>query len=288
MTSKPLPRGTIWITGASSGIGWSTAELMARRGWIVAASARNEKLLDQLAERHENIQPYPLDVTHPAQREEVYEQIRTELGPLDVLVNNAGAGVRAAFEDIDLTDLRALYDLNIFAPIALTQMVLPEMRGRRTGRIIMVSSVVGKVTFPLNGSYSSSKYALEALTDALRVEVAPWDVQVSLIEPGPIATRFGKVAKDASREQTTDPDSDYADYYEYYFTRHPIKPKSYWSPRTCAHAIRHAAESPKPKTRYPVHPIATWVPLLKNLLPDRVFDRILAHRFGFSGQAPWK
>ena len=183
-------RGLVWITGASSGIGRSAAKLLAKRGWTVAASARNGKALKQLAKRSPGVHAFPLDVADPAARRDVFQRIRDELGPIDVLVNNAGFGIRGAIEDIEASALRNLFDVNVFAPLSLSRLVLPEMRRRREGRIIMVSSVVGRVSVPFSGAYSASKFAREAFSDALRVELRPWNVRVVLIEPGPIATEM--------------------------------------------------------------------------------------------------
>ncbi len=283
-----LPRGIAWVTGASSGIGWSTCGVLAKRGWIVAASARNATKLKRLAATHPQIHAYPMDAADAVQRKQTYEAIRKDHGPVDALVNNAGYGIRGTIEDVNLDDLRTLYDVNVFAPISLAKYVLPDMRDRRQGRIIMVSSVVGRVSFPINGAYSSSKFALEALSDALRIEVKPWNIHVSLVEPGPIATNFGTNARDLSLNRLKNPASPYSKNYKQFLSTGYYKHRHFWGPSACAEAIRHAAESDKPKTRYPVHPLAEWVPRLAMVLPTRIMDHLLGKKFGFHEDAEWK
>ena len=281
----PLPRGLVWITGASSGIGWATALLMARRGWDVAASARNVHALDALMERHDAIRAYPLDVTDPVARVDIYEKIRNDLGPVDVLVNNAGYGLRGAVEEMEMHEIRSMFDLNLFAPIALSKLVLPEMRTRRSGRIINISSVVGRVAFPISGIYSSSKFALEGMSDALRMELMPWGVKVILVEPGPIRTRFAPTAKSMSESRLVDEESDYAPYYKRLLGGAIPSKNASWGASSVADVIRLAAETDRPKDRYPVHTWAQWAPVIQNLLPRAWLDKAFGFRFGLTTPA---
>lgn len=276
----PVPRGLVWVTGASSGIGWATAILMARRGWDVAASARNVRALDALMERHEAIRAYPLDVTDSVARVDIYEKIRNDLGPIDVLVNNAGYGIRGAIEETEMHEIRSLYDVNVYAPLALSKLVLPEMRTRRTGRIINVSSVVGRVAIPINGIYSSSKFALEAMSDALRMELMPWGVKVILVEPGPISTNFKAVAEGSSKLRLLDRESDYAPYYSKFVDGAYGTKSTALGAASVADVIRIAAETDRPKARYPVHPFAQWAPVLAKILPTTWMDKLLGFRLG--------
>lgn len=279
-----LPKGVIWITGASSGIGWATALHLARHDYEIAASARDGDALDRLAAKHDWIHAYPLDVTDPIARERAYSAIREDLGPVDVLINNAGFGLRGTVEDTRAHELRDMFDVNVFAPIALSKLVLPEMRARREGRIVMVSSVAGRVSFPLGGAYAASKHALEAFTDAMRVELRPWDIRCSLVEPGPIRTNFGKVAKDRSMQRLLDEGSPYAEAYEKYLISQPFKDEDYWGSASVAEVIREAVMAEKPRARYPVHPTARIFPLLDKHLPTELRDRILAMKMGFLGE----
>jgi short-subunit dehydrogenase len=275
-------RGVIWITGASSGIGWASSLVLAREGWTVAASARDEGKLNNLASRHENIHSYPLDVADSAQRRAVHERVTRDLGWIEVLVNNAGYGMRGAVEEVRLHELRDLYDVNVFAPLATAQLVLPEMRARRQGRIINISSVVGRVAFPLSGLYASSKFALEGWSDAMRIELQPWDIQVVLIEPGPIRTKFARVAKDNSMQRLVDQGSPYSDHYRTFLEGGGVRGGTPWSASTVAWAVKRAVQDRRPYARYPVHYLAWIAPFLRAILPTSVFDRLLGSMFGFS------
>lgn len=276
-----LPRGVIWITGASTGIGHQTALLLARHGWKVAVSARDSEALEELQKRSQNIHAFPLDVTDAVHRKEVFKEIRHKLGPVDVLVNNAGFGIRGAVEEIDSPDLRTLFDVNVFAPLALTRLVVPEMRDRREGRIIMVSSIVGRLAFPLSGAYSATKFALEAFSDSLRIELNPWNIKVAIVEPGPIATKFQARAKLESDARLRNERSPYSRFYKAFLKTGMVSRRFYWGPATVAEAISHAAESEKPKRRYPVHPMAFWGSIFARILPASWLDYILGAKFGF-------
>jgi short-subunit dehydrogenase len=275
-------RGIVWITGASSGIGWATALMLAKDGWTVAASARNEKALNGLKERHENIHVYPLDVVDSVARKEVYGKIRNELGTVEILINNAGYGLRGAIEEVEMHEVRSMYDVNVFAPMALTKLVLPDMRENRSGHIIMVSSVVGRVSMPINGHYSSSKFALEGVTDALRVEMMPWDIKVTLIEPGPIKTSFAPIAVGSSIKRMENQSSPYYKHYQGYLNSSTVGGKRTWGAASVAHVIRHAINSAVPKARYPVHPMAHIAPILRTILPTPIFDKIMGEQAGIT------
>ncbi|MBZ0263657.1 SDR family oxidoreductase [bacterium] len=281
MSASRLPRGVIWITGASSGIGKAAALRLVKRGWRIAASARNEAALQDLHNQHAEIRPYPLDVANAEQRVRVYQQIREELGPIDILINNAGFAVRGAVEEIPLTSVRSMYDTNVFAPLSLTQAVLPEMRERGEGRIIMVSSLLGKVSMPLNGIYASTKFALEGLSDSLRVETSQWGVKTIIVEPGPIATEFASRAKAVTTSGIDLENSPYKNNYEKFFSGKMLSPSQFWGASTVASAIVDACENPNPKTRYPVHTYAVWLPILAKFLPAKLFDKIIGKRLGF-------
>lgn len=279
-----LDKGLVWITGASSGIGWATSIHLARNGYEVIASARNLKALRSLCKKHLNIHIFPLDVADPLEREAVYDEIRQDYGPIDVLINNAGYGLRGAVEDVPAHMTRDIFDVNVHAPIELTKLVLPEMRQRREGRILMVSSVVGRVTFPLSGTYSATKHAIKAYSDALRLELAPWSIKVVQIEPGPIRTNFGTNAKSQSDTLLKDSKSPYFKHYNHYLDHPPFKPHEYWGPASVADVILKAIESPNPKSRYPVHPAASILPFLRSHLPAALVDRMAAEKYGFTAE----
>jgi len=273
-------KGLVWISGASSGIGWASALHLARSGWTVAASARNEKALKALAQKEDSIHIFPLDVTDSKARVEVYNKIKTELGPVQVLINNAGYGIRGSVEDVPLHEVRNMFDVNYFAVLALTKLVLPDMRANDSGRIVMVSSVVGRESFPINGHYSSTKFALEGISDALRVELMPWNIKVVLIEPGPIRTRFPEVAANSSGKRLRNENSPYFDFYQKFLSDGYFTNSKRWGAASVAEAIRLACESDNPKARYPVHHQAFFLPLLGKILPTWFRDWLVGSRLG--------
>ncbi len=186
------------VTGASSGIGRATALMLAGEGARVFAAARSTDKLNALADEAAangwHIEPLTLDVTSAASIAAAAEHISaaTDGYGLDILVNNAGYGLMGPLEEIDLDAVRQQFETNVFGLLAVTQQFLPAMRRRRRGRIINVSSIGGRLALTYGGAYTASKFAVEALSDTLRLEVAPWNIHVSVIEPGPIATEFGE------------------------------------------------------------------------------------------------
>jgi NAD(P)-dependent dehydrogenase (short-subunit alcohol dehydrogenase family) len=180
----------IMVTGASGGIGRATAARLAQAGHVVFAAARRASALEELAATHPGIYPVPLDVTDQAAIDHARQQIQTQTGGygLDVLVNAAGILVLGPVEAIPDQQTRAQLEVNLFGALAVTRAFLPPMRQRHGGRIVNVSSVLGRFVLPGSGIYSASKFALEAASDALRLELAPFGVRVVLVQPGVIAT----------------------------------------------------------------------------------------------------
>ncbi len=176
----------ILITGCSSGIGRDAALSLARAGHTVVATARSLDAIADLPQIEPRITVAALDVTNPGQRQAVLR----EHSPIHVLINNAGYGLLGALEELDEAEVRRQFEVNFFALLAMTREVLPQMRARGDGRVIQIGSVVGKFALPTNGAYSATKHAVEALCDAMRVEVAPFGIQIVLVEPGPIETGF--------------------------------------------------------------------------------------------------
>jgi NAD(P)-dependent dehydrogenase (short-subunit alcohol dehydrogenase family) len=190
----------ILITGATSGIGREAALHLARRGHRVFATGRRPEALDALQETAAGLplETLWLDVKSRATIESSLQEIerRTDGRGVEALVNNAGYGQYGPLELITDEDFRAQFDTNVFGLMALTRAVIPQMRRRGHGRIVNISSVAGRISFPFGGAYSATKFAVEALSDALRIELAPFGIAVVLIEPGPIKTGFGKHARD--------------------------------------------------------------------------------------------
>src|SRR5512134_883364 len=183
----------ILVTGCSTGIGRATALEAAARGHRVFASARRPESVAGLAAK--GITPVALDVTAPASIAEAVGEVLRSESRIDALVNNAGYGQYGAVEDVSPEEWRAQFEVNVFGALAVLRAVLPAMGRARGGTIVNVSSVAGRVAVPFAGAYSASKHALEAISDALRVELSPWGIRVVLVEPGPISTRFGDRAR---------------------------------------------------------------------------------------------
>lgn len=184
--------GVAVITGCSGGIGHASAERFVERGWIVYATARRVDALQSLAAI--GCHPLALDVTDEESMQHAVGEIEGEHGAIDVLVNNAGYGQLGALEEITLDRFRAQFETNVFGAVRMCQLVLPAMRAHGRGRIVMVSSMGGRITFPGGSAYHGSKYALEAISDVLRFEVAKFGIPVVVVEPGLVATEYGTAA----------------------------------------------------------------------------------------------
>jgi NAD(P)-dependent dehydrogenase (short-subunit alcohol dehydrogenase family) len=267
----------ILITGCSSGIGHATALRLASRGrWTVYATARRLDTLADLAAA--GCRTRALDVTDEASMRAVVSEIEAAHGALDALVNNAGYSQSGAVEAVPLDRVRAQFETNVFGLIRLTQLVLPAMRQARRGRIVLLSSMGGKLVFPGGGMYHATKHAIEALGDALRFELRGFGIGVVLIEPGLIRTNFAEAAVGA---MTGVLDETYGDFHARVAeaTR-----KSYvqgkaallaGSPEDVAAVIETAITSTHPRPRYKVSPSARIFIALRRLLGDRGWDRFL-------------
>jgi len=272
----------VLITGCSSGIGHATAEHLAARGWTVYASARRTESIEGLAER--GCKTLALDVTDEDSMRAAVAAVEDAEGAVGVLVNNAGYSQSGALETLPLERLRAQFETNVFGLVRLCQLVLPGMRRQGGGRIVNVSSMGGRLTFPGGGAYHGTKHAVEALSDALRFEVRGFGVDVVVIEPGLIKTRFGETAAgsiDAAAAEGDDPYADFnaavgtatAEVYEGPLARLG------GGPETVARAIERAISSRRPKTRYKVTPSARLILAQRRLLSDRTWDAFLRTQF---------
>ncbi len=263
----------ILVTGCSTGIGRSTAIDAAARGHRVFASARRLDDISDLAAK--GITPLVLDVTDPGSIGEAVREVLRSAERIDALVNNAGYGQYGAIEDVSLDEWRAQFEVNVFGAIAVLRAVLPGMRAAQSGTVVNVSSVAGRVTIPFAGAYCASKHALEAISDALRVEVSPWGIRVVLVEPGPISTRFG----DRTREATARILAVTGPYARFYENAERASSKQFQmgrsGPEAVARVIVNAIESRRPKTRYRITALAKILVPLKALASDRFLDRRL-------------
>jgi NAD(P)-dependent dehydrogenase (short-subunit alcohol dehydrogenase family) len=269
----------ILITGATSGIGRAAALQLSSRGHRVFATGRNEAALETLA--REGLETLRLDVTDPASIRDAVAHIDGVTGGhgVDVLINNAGYGVVAPTIEIDEADLRGQFETNVFGLLAVTRAFTERMRERGTGRVVNIGSVGGKVTLPLMAPYNATKYALESLSDGLRLELQPLGIDVVLIEPGVIATNFnGQATHGLDRYRDTD------SVFAGPLTRmHEMMARTESlaaSPERVARVITKVAEQRRPRARYVV-PRRTFAMLwMSRVLPTRWFDGILRSFFG--------
>src|SRR5918995_1490501 len=201
----------VLITGCSSGIGHATAKRLAARGWTVYATARSVDAIGDLAEA--GCRTLALDVTDEDSMRAAVETVVESEGAVGCLVNNAGYSQSGALETLPMERLRAQFETNVFGLVRMCQLALPGMRRQRWGRIVNVSSMGGKLSFPGGGAYHATKYSVEALSDVLRFEVSGFGVDVTVIEPGLITTRFGEVAAGSIGEATETPADTEADPY---------------------------------------------------------------------------
>jgi NAD(P)-dependent dehydrogenase (short-subunit alcohol dehydrogenase family) len=271
----------VLITGCSTGIGRATAEYLASRGWNVYATARRPESIRDLAGR--GIKTLPLDVCDEASMSAAVAAVEQAEGAVGVLVNNAGYGQEGVLEEVPMDQVRRQFETNVFGLIRLAQLVLPGMRRQGWGKIINMSSMGGKLTLPGGGLYHATKHAVEALSDALRFEVRNFGIDVVVIEPGPIKTRFGETAV-ASIDGLVGSQSPYAKFnsvlaqrikeaYEGPMARFAAEPEA------VARVVERAITASRPKTRYPVTFAARFLMGLRRWLPDRGFDAFLRTQF---------
>src|ERR671912_1126582 len=267
----------VLITGCSSGIGWATAERLVDVGWRVYATARSVEKMAPLEQR--GCELLPLDVTDEDSMRSAVDEVERREGPVGVLVNNAGYSQSGAVESVPMEKVRRQFETNFFGLARMCQLVLPGMRRQGYGRIVNVSSMGGKLTFPGAGYYHATKHAVEALSDALRFEVQGFGVKVSVIEPGLIRTGFADTAVGSMDD--LDGENPYAGFDEGVarttadnYERGPISKLS-GGPEAVAETIERAISDRIPRSRYAVTPSAHLLMGLRPLLPDRVWDAAL-------------
>jgi NAD(P)-dependent dehydrogenase (short-subunit alcohol dehydrogenase family) len=275
---------TVLITGATDGLGKALALLLAKRGYRVFAAGRSSEKLAQIdavaRAKKVLLESVALDVCSDDSVRSGVNHVLAKAGAIDVLVNNAGVNYTAAVEDLSMEAWRAQFETNFFGVLRVTRAVLPQMRERRSGRILMMSSISGLITAPTQGAYSSSKHALEALSNALRMELYPFGIPVVLIEPGYIVTGIGKAAADLSKPYV-EKGGPYASLYEQFFISvNAARERSRTTPEDCARVMLHAIETARPKPRYGVTSLYYFMKWSKWLLTDSAMDGILRRRFG--------
>ena len=269
---------SVLITGCSSGIGLASAREMKSRGWRVFATARKPDDLVRL-KQEEGIDSLYLDYTEPESIAAAADQVlRATGGTLDALFNNGAYGQPGAVEDLTPQVLRAQFEANVFGWHDLTTRVIPAMRAQGHGRIVFCSSVLGLMAAPYRGAYSASKFAVESLADTLRMELAGAGIKVSLIEPGPIATRFLEHALEAYRRNIDLEASPHRDIYRARIAMLEAGGSQAFKvgPEAVAVRLAHALESRRPKSRYYIT-VPTYVAVLfRRLLPTLALDAIAA------------
>lgn len=268
---------SILITGCSSGIGLCVAEGLAARGYRVFATAR--KVQDVSMLQAKGLEALQLDLDDSTSIQTAVDEVLTRTGGrLEALFNNAGYGQPGAVEDLSRSALRAQFETNLFGMIELTNRVIPVMRRQAGGRIIINSSLLGYVALAFRGAYNASKFAIEGITDTLRLELRGSGVHVALVEPGPIKSRFRANAFSLYQRNIDAGQSFHRDTYhalEQRLTKAgPVAPFTL-GPEAVLEKVIHALESPRPKRRYYVTQPAYFLAYCKRLLPQAILDRIL-------------
>jgi NAD(P)-dependent dehydrogenase (short-subunit alcohol dehydrogenase family) len=271
----------VLITGCSTGIGRATAEHLASNGWTVYATARKLETIQDLETK--GCRLLALDVCDESSMQSAVAAVEQAEGSIGVLVNNAGYSQSGAVESVPLDQVRSQFETNVFGLVRMIQLVLPGMRRQRWGKIVNISSMGGKLTFPGGGFYHGTKHAVEAISDALRWEVRGFGIDVVVIEPGLIKTHFGDTAA-GSIDGSGPEEGPYAEFNEAVATatagiyEGPMA-KLGAGPEAVARKIEKAISSRRPKTRYPVTASARLALTQRKLLTDRMWDRVLASQF---------
>src|SRR6516164_5053654 len=277
----------VLITGCSSGIGRAAALRLHDAGFTVYATARRTDALTDVASR--GLRTVALDVTDENSMTQAVAAVEADAGPVGVLINNAGYGLYGPVEQVPMAEVRRQFETNFFGLVWLTQLVLPGMRHHRGGRILNVSSMGGRATLPGGAFYHASKYAVEAFSDALRMEVAQFGIDVVLIEPGPVKTPWNDVAAaslaTAGAGSGTDPYAAYKAAVGVGFSRTASGPLARLGSdaQDIAKVITRAVTAQRPRTRYLINPVAKGVVTMNQLLPGREYDAVIRRQYRLPG-----
>jgi short-subunit dehydrogenase len=262
---------TALVTGASAGIGKATAIYLAQNGYNVYGAARRTDKMEDL--KTFGIKMISLDVTKDESVVACVNKIIKETGSIDILVNNAGFGSYGAIEDISMEDARYQLEVNVFGAMRLTQLVLPKMREKKFGKIVNISSVGGKISMAFGGWYHASKFAIEALSDAIRSEVKPFGIDVIVIEPGGIKSEWGGIAMDSAAR--TSEKSVYKDMIAKSEKGFRGMENKVPGPIVIAKLIKEGIEAKSPKTRYVGGYLAKPMLFMRKILSDKIMDKII-------------
>ena len=275
--------GPVLITGCSTGIGRAAAERLGRAGMTVYATARRPESIEDL--KSAGCRTLALDVTDEDSMRAAGEEVERAEGAVGALVNNAGYSQSGAVETVPLEDVRRQFETNVFGLLRMSQLVLPGMRREGRGRIVNISSMGGKLTFPGGGIYHATKHAVEAISDALRFEVRGFGVDVVVVEPGLIRTSFGEAAVGSMPRE----DGPYAEFN----SAVAAATKRVYDgplgrlgagPQAVAKAIERALTAERPRTRYKVTASARVLMAQRSLLPDRAWDAVVGTSFPHPGR----
>jgi len=294
-------RGPVLITGCSSGIGRAAALSLHQAGFTVYATARRTEALTELSDR--GLRTLALDVTDEQSMTTAVAAVEADAGAVAVLINNAGYGLYGPVEQLPMAEIRRQFETNFFGLVRLTQLVLPGMRRRGRGRILNVSSMGGRITLPGGAFYHASKYAVEALSDALRMEVAQFGIDVVLIEPGPVKTPWNDVAAaslatadggpatadggpaTADGPQVAAPGDPYREYKaavgaSFARTQAGLLGRFGSTSDDIAKVITQAVTARRPRARYLINPVAKSLVAMNRVLPARAYDSMLRRQYG--------
>lgn len=264
---------TVLITGASSGIGEAIAKRLLEEDWKVYGAARRLERLKDLENKGASV--IHLDVTDDGSMKSCVNTVLEQEGRIDALINNAGYGFYGAIEDVPLAEARRQFEVNVFGLARMAQLVLPIMRKQRSGRIVNISSMGGKLFTPMAGWYNATKHAVEALSDALRLEVKPFEIDVIIIEPGAIHSEWKEIAEDNLMKVSGR--TVYSKLAEIIATavENNYRSKRAVQPEVIAKVVSKALNAKNPKARY-VAPIDAKILMFsRRILPDRAFDNLL-------------
>lgn len=266
----------ILITGASSGIGMATAQLLAKDGHTIFAAARRVDRMKEL--EADGIKLIAMDVTDDASMQAGVKEILDSEKRIDVLVNNAGYGSYGALEDVPISEAKQQFEVNIFGLARLTQLVLPQMRAQKSGTIINISSIGGKIGEPHGAWYHATKFAVEGLCDSLRMELKQFGIDVIVIQPGSIKTEWTDIAR--LNLLKVSGNTAYKDLATKHAKMFETADKQGSPPEVVARTIKKAIDARRPNTRYAVGGGAGPILFMRKILSDRLFDRMLLTAIG--------
>ncbi len=273
------PSKVALVTGANGGIGRQTIEALSAAGFVAVGAARRPEAVDEL--RAAGFAAVRIDVTDESSMRDGVAETERIAGAIGVLVNNAGYGLAGPIELLDMDDVRRQFETNVFGLVRMCQLVLPAMRARGAGRIVNISSIAGELTMPGQGAYHASKYAVEAFSDALRLEVAPFGIDVVLVQPTGVRTSFFDRIGETSGGDNEGVYTPLMDGWRNLIARVQERPGGVIEAADVAGVVVKAATVEHPKARYKAGLSASAMAAVKTVMPDRVWDAGLRRALGW-------